>query len=145
MTRTYTLALAAILVAASSAGLAGQSKGLDPARILEPLKDNWLTYSGDYSGKRYSALTQINQSNVKHLTLAWVSRVTAGAGGPGSGGRGGFGGFGGGPPTIIRGERDAPGAARAVGGGANNPAALLPGGGLLFFSPPHHAGGARPP
>ena len=60
MTRTYTLALAAILVAASSAGLAGQSKGLDPARILEPLKDNWLTYSGDYSGKRYSALTQLN-------------------------------------------------------------------------------------
>ena len=139
MTRTYTLALAAILVAASSAGLAGQSKGLDPARILEPLKDNWLTYSGDYSGKRYSALTQINQSNVKHLTLAWVSRVTAGAGGPGSGGRGGFGGFGGGPPTIIGGEGDAEASVGAFGGGTNIRASILQVDGILYFSTPDNA------
>ena len=31
---------------------------------------NWPTYSGDYSSKRYSKLSQISQSNVKHLTLA---------------------------------------------------------------------------
>ena len=61
------------------------AQGLDSASILKPLGDSWPTYSGDYSGKRYSSLTQINQSNVKNLTLAWVSRVTAGAGG----GRGG--------------------------------------------------------
>ena len=44
-------------------------QGLDPADLLKPLSDSWPTYSGDYSGKRYSALTQINQSNIKNLGL----------------------------------------------------------------------------
>src|ERR1035437_1401611 len=62
---------------------------LDPALLTKPLGDSWPTYSGDYSGKRYSALTQINQSNVKNLTLGWVTRVTSGSGGGGT--RGGAG------------------------------------------------------
>src|SRR5260370_23115677 len=33
---------------------------------------NWLTYSGDYKGWRYSALDQINASNVHHLAAQWV-------------------------------------------------------------------------
>ena len=45
------------------------SDGVDPAKLLKPLGEEWTSYSGDYSGKRYSALTQINQSNVKNLTL----------------------------------------------------------------------------
>src|SRR5690242_4645455 len=32
---------------------------------------NWLSYSGNYSGHRYSPLTQINRSNVKNLQLKW--------------------------------------------------------------------------
>ena len=52
--------------------------GLDPAALLKPLADQWPSYSGDYTGRRYSALTQINQSNVKNVTLAWTSRLTAG-------------------------------------------------------------------
>ena len=52
--------------------------GLDPALILKPLADSWLTYSGDYSGRRYSALTQLDQSNVKNLSLAWVAKMNAG-------------------------------------------------------------------
>ena len=32
---------------------------------------NWLSYSGNYSGHRYSALTQINRNNVKTLQLKW--------------------------------------------------------------------------
>src|ERR1700728_432661 len=63
----------------------GQGNGVSPAELLKPLKDSWPTYNGDYSGKRYSALTQLNQSNVMHLTLAWSTRVSPGAGG----GRGG--------------------------------------------------------
>ncbi len=35
---------------------------------------NWLTYSGSYSSQRYSLLSQINQDNVKSLTLKWVYR-----------------------------------------------------------------------
>src|SRR5258708_3070708 len=78
---------------------------LDPAVLTKPLGDSWPTYSGDYSGKRYSALTQVNQSNVRNLTLAWVSRVTAGAPATG-GGRGGFGGGagGGGAPAVDLGQ-----------------------------------------
>ena len=49
--------------------LGAQGKGLDPADLLKPLADSWPTYSGDYSGKRYSSLKQINQTNVKNLTL----------------------------------------------------------------------------
>ncbi|HEX4227365.1 MAG TPA: PQQ-binding-like beta-propeller repeat protein [Bryobacteraceae bacterium] len=33
---------------------------------------NWLTYSGSYSGDRYSSLNQINRENVKDLQLKWV-------------------------------------------------------------------------
>ena len=56
------------------------AQALDPAQILKPLSDSWPTYSGDYSGKRYSSLSQINQSNVKNLTLSWVSRLSGGPG-----------------------------------------------------------------
>lgn len=40
------------------------------AREKEP--HNWLTYYGDYDGKRYSLLDQINKDNVRKLTPAWV-------------------------------------------------------------------------
>jgi alcohol dehydrogenase (cytochrome c) len=77
--------------------LKAQGTGVTPAELLKPLKDSWPTYNGDYSGKRYSALTQVNTSNVMHLTLAWSTPLTPGSGG----GRGR-----GGPttPVIIGGE-----------------------------------------
>jgi alcohol dehydrogenase (cytochrome c) len=52
--------------------------GLSPEDILHPTLGSWPTYSGDYSGRRYSALKQIDQSNVRYLTLAWTTRLTAG-------------------------------------------------------------------
>ncbi len=39
--------------------------------------DAWPTYHGDYSGKRYSELDQINKSNVATLTLAWAFKGLA--------------------------------------------------------------------
>ncbi len=36
---------------------------------------SWPTYNGDYSGKRFSPLTQINPSNVGNLALAWAYRT----------------------------------------------------------------------
>ena len=62
--------LLAALVIGTSVFAAAQSGGLDPASISKPLGESWPTYSGDYSGRRYSSLTQINQTNVKHMTLA---------------------------------------------------------------------------
>ncbi len=48
--------------------LAGQS--LDPAKLLKLPTDTWPTYNGDYSGRRFSPLTQIDDSNVRSMTLA---------------------------------------------------------------------------
>jgi alcohol dehydrogenase (cytochrome c) len=123
--------------------LIGQGQGgLDPADIYKPLKDSWPTYSGDYTGRRYSALTQVNQTTVKNLSLAWVARLsgppaTAGAGSLG-GGFGGFGrgGGGGGAQTIIGGE------GTGDFGGAGAPSikgAILSVDGVLYLSAPDHA------
>ena len=105
--------------------LAAQGLWLPPAELLKPLADSWSTYSGDYSGKRYSALTQLNRSNVKSLALAWTARVTAGAGG---GGRGG--GVGG---TIIGGE--GPDISSAAGG-ATIKGSILQVNGVLYVTAP---------
>ena len=52
---------------------------LDPEALRRPLTDTWPTYNGDYSGQRYSTLSQINASNVKSLALAWTHHVDFGA------------------------------------------------------------------
>ena len=36
------------------------------------VNQSWPTYNGDYSGRRYSRLAQINTSNVGSLALAWT-------------------------------------------------------------------------
>src|SRR4029077_10671813 len=80
--------------------LLAQSRGLDPAAQLRPPADSWPTYSGDLTGRRYSALKHIDKTNVKQLSLARVARgFTEGSGatgrssiGPPAGGGGGRGG-----------------------------------------------------
>ena len=42
------------------------------------LRTGLATYNGDYSGRRYSSLAQINASNVGSLSLAWVHRANTG-------------------------------------------------------------------
>ncbi len=110
--------------------LIGQEAGVAPNDLLKPLKDSWPTYSGDYSGKRYSALSQIDQSNVMHLTLAWMARVTPGAEPP----RGRFG-RGGAANIIVGGE--GPGDIN-VGGGTIKASALEVNG-ILYFTMPDNA------
>src|ERR1043166_5318018 len=95
-----------VLAAQSQAPLSPvEQGGLDPATLLKPLADSWPTYSGDYSGRRYSALTELNQTTVKNLGLAWVARLTGGLpgapGGFGGGRGGGRGGGGGGAAGVI--------------------------------------------
>ena len=53
------------------------AQGLDPASIpfFAQRGDAWPTYNGDYSGRRYSPLAQINASNVDGLRLAWMYRI----------------------------------------------------------------------
>jgi alcohol dehydrogenase (cytochrome c) len=38
----------------------------------QPVGENWTSYNGDYSGRRYSSLQHINTSNVARLKAAWV-------------------------------------------------------------------------
>jgi alcohol dehydrogenase (cytochrome c) len=121
--------LTALSCLAGAAGViaTGAVPGLDPAHILKPLAESWPTYSGDYSGRRYSMLTQVNQANVKNLTLAWTARV---AGGPGSGGgrRGGG--------TIIGGEGSGD---VTVGGPTSIKGSILQVNGILYVTAPDNA------
>ena len=54
--------------------------GLDPATIVKPLADQWTSYSGDLSGKRFSALKQVNTATVKNLSLKWHNTLPTGCG-----------------------------------------------------------------
>ena len=113
---TVCLFLTPVLVAA---------QGLDPAWLLKPLSDSWPTYSGDYSGRRYSSLIQINQSNVKNLTLAWTRHLTNGSSA-------------GGPPLIIGGE----GSGDIVAAGATQiKGAVLQVDGVLYVTTPDNTWG----
>jgi alcohol dehydrogenase (cytochrome c) len=105
MSRTFRFLLTASFLVGPVL-LAQERVLLDPAALKKPLGDDWTSYSGDYTGKRYSSLTEINQSTVKNLTLAWVSRLNSGLPAPGAAGRGGGGGRGGGvaTPVIVGGE-----------------------------------------
>src|SRR4051812_22465651 len=80
MTRRVTLLLT-IAVALPAGVLAAQ--GLNPAVLLRSATDAWPSYAGDYTQRRFSTLNQIDTTNVRHLSLAWVQRLTAGPGGDG--------------------------------------------------------------
>jgi len=122
-----------------------QTGGLDPATILRPLSDEWRSYSGDLSGKRYSMLKLVNTATVKNLSLKWITPLTTGCGpngtppaaaggpGPGGGGGGGRGGGGGGAsyPVIVGGLGN---------GDANSCGQRAPGGGILMVDGIIYAG-----
>ena len=102
------------------------AQGLDPASITKPLGESWPTYSGDYTGRRYSSLTQINQTNVKHMTLAWTRRLTNGPGpaGPRPAGA---------PDLIVSGEADG---SVTVAGPTQIKGAILQVNGVLYVTTP---------
>ena len=39
------------------------------------LRTDWLTYHGDYSARRHSALNQITPANAKSLVAKWVFHI----------------------------------------------------------------------
>src|SRR5437764_5109573 len=70
--RTFVSAAAAPFVAGLGrrTPTSGQKYWAD--QLAEAPGDNWLTYHGDYSGRRFSRLTAISRANVKRLQAAWV-------------------------------------------------------------------------
>jgi alcohol dehydrogenase (cytochrome c) len=63
------LTLLGLVIALGALTLA---QGVDPAMLLKPPADAWLTYHGDYSGQRHSRLSQITPENVARLEQAWT-------------------------------------------------------------------------
>ena len=115
--------------------LFAQTGGLSPSELLKPLKESWPTYNGDYSGRRYSALKDVNTSTVKNLSLAWTSHLTAGAGSPGGGFFRGRGGGGSAAPVIVGGE----GTGDVAASGGTVKASLLEVDGILYVTMPDNA------
>ena len=71
------IARARILVLAASVAIAGAGSlaaQVSFDRILHSNKEpqNWLTYSGNVLGQRYSELTKITQQNVANLQMQWA-------------------------------------------------------------------------
>jgi alcohol dehydrogenase (cytochrome c) len=70
------LLVASILLVTTS-----ESQSLKPSKLMEPPTDTWPMYNGDYSGRRFSTLNKINDSNIRSLSLAWAYRTNVGGGG----------------------------------------------------------------
>ena len=121
-----------LTAALAPALLMAQGGPVNPAELTKPLKEAWPTYNGDYSGKRYSALAQIDRSTVKHLTLAWMSRVSPGnAPAAAVRRRGGADAV----PMIVGGE----GPGDIPSGGGSIKASVLEVDGTLYFTTPDNA------
>ena len=72
---------AGFCMAIASAALAGASLhtpvvSVDPNTIGRAPVTSWPTFNGDYSGERYSTLTQIGPANLNQLEAQWVYRIT---------------------------------------------------------------------
>ena len=74
--KTYALFLSLWL---ASVGAQGAWSQVTYERLLKAADEphNWLTYSGDYSGRRYNLLKQIHTGNVEHLAVQWVFQTSA--------------------------------------------------------------------
>src|SRR5580700_3910270 len=48
------------------------AQSFDPESIEHPPRGTWPTYNGDYSGRRFSPLKQINKDTIQGLALAWA-------------------------------------------------------------------------
>jgi len=68
-----TLRVGAGSVELSRPGIVGAT-GITPGDLLAGLNNSsrWLQYSGDYTGRRHSPLTQITPANVNGLTAQWA-------------------------------------------------------------------------
>src|ERR1700685_2105812 len=69
-------ATAAFAIAVPIIPSASPNASVDPGAIGKAPITSWPTFNGDYSGRRYSTLTQITPSNVSRLTQQWIYKIT---------------------------------------------------------------------
>ncbi len=122
MRRRTLVALASLATLIAATAVYAQ---LDPRLLGKPPVDAWPTYHGDYSGRHYSTLKQINQSNIKHLGLAWLYRANASAQGALSGG------------TVAQAVPIVLGPGALAGGFLKSTPLMV--NGVLYMSAPDHA------
>jgi acido-empty-quinoprotein group A len=67
--------LVIVLISSGLVTLRTEAQELDAATLLKPATETWPTYNGDYSGARFSTLSQIDAGNIGSLTLAWAFHV----------------------------------------------------------------------
>jgi acido-empty-quinoprotein group A len=73
------LRLLALLTLLAPLAVPAQSpNGLDPKALtlFHQPADSWPTYNGDYSGRRFSDLKQINATNIDSLKIDWSYKIT---------------------------------------------------------------------
>jgi alcohol dehydrogenase (cytochrome c) len=77
MNRTLAIALLASAATLAPSAARGQ---VTPQRLLDSAKEpqNWLMYSGDYAGRRFSALDQINTATAATIVPKWAYQTMAG-------------------------------------------------------------------
>src|SRR6267154_3304373 len=57
---------------ASSVSVSTSIQVTADAMAAQPVGANWLSYNGDYTGRRFSSLEQINAKNAEQLRAQWV-------------------------------------------------------------------------
>jgi alcohol dehydrogenase (cytochrome c) len=79
--KRHAAALILLLLVCTGQELFGQGHGATSSSALQvtaedllttPVGENWPSYNGDYTGRRYSSLREINRANIAQLRAAWV-------------------------------------------------------------------------
>ena len=70
--RTFVSSAAAPFIAGLGRRMASSERKYWADQLADAPGENWLTYHGDYSGRRFSRLAAINRANVKRLQAVWV-------------------------------------------------------------------------
>ncbi len=72
------IGLSRVLILATSLSGILSAQLLDPAALtlFNQPPNVWPTYNGDYSGRRFSSLSEINQANVNLLKIEWAYRIS---------------------------------------------------------------------
>ncbi len=77
---THLLVAALVFLVLLSGAAPSLNAQVTAQRLVDSAKEpqNWLMYSGDYAGRRFSALEQINTSNAASLVPKWAYQTMAG-------------------------------------------------------------------
>jgi alcohol dehydrogenase (cytochrome c) len=63
------------VVSAAAAALTGRIDATQSDLLQPQVASNWVSYNGDYTGRRYSGLSQITPANVGRMAAQWVFHV----------------------------------------------------------------------